>query len=95
MIAPAKEEFDGFQLAVRAILLTDWDPHNAARVPEAHGAYDLYIRPLAESIRRGATEADIVEWLHEREQESMCFPPMGTQRLIRIARKLLDVPGGR
>ncbi|HWE01483.1 MAG TPA: hypothetical protein VG326_03665 [Tepidisphaeraceae bacterium] len=90
-MTPSPEAVGAFERAVRAVLLHDWDPHNAAGVPAAHGAYDLYVRPLAEAIRGGASESQIVVWLHEREQESMCFPPMGTQRLKRIAMKLLAI----
>ena len=76
---------------VREVLLNDWDPHNAARSPAAHGTYDGYIPPLLDLIRSGADEETVVEYLHEREKESMCFPSLGTQRLRRVARKLLDV----
>ena len=75
---------------VRHVLLHDWDPHNAAaRLPESAGSYDTYIDPLLDLIRGGADDDAVAEWLHEREQESMCFPPLGTQRLRRVARKLM------
>ena len=74
---------------IRRILLTDWDPHNAGATPEAAGTYDTYIDPLRGLIDAGASEDAIVEWLHEREKESMCFPSLGTQRLRRVARKLI------
>ena len=74
---------------IRQILLTDWDPHNASSTPAAHGTYDTYIPPLLDLIRSGADEDAIVTWLHEREKESMCFPSLGTQRLRRVARRLL------
>jgi hypothetical protein len=76
---------------VRAILLNDWDPHNAARTPAAHGTYDGYLPPLIDLLRSHPTEDAVVDFLHEREKESMCFPSLGTQRLRRVARKLLDV----
>ena len=76
---------------IRQILLEDWDPHNAARMPEAHGSYDTYIEPLQRLIESGADETAIVEYLHEREKESMCFPSLGTQRLRRVAQKLLKL----
>jgi len=74
--------------AIRKILLNDWDPHNASRLPEATAVYDGYIPPLIELLQSNADEDRIVEWLHEREQESMCFPSLGTQRLRRVAMKL-------
>ena len=74
---------------IRQVLLDDWDPHNAARSPAAHGTYDGYIPPLLDLIRGGADEEAVVEFLHERERESMCFPSLGTQRLRHVARKLL------
>ena len=73
---------------IRTLLLREWDPHNAAGVASAQCAYDAYISPLIDLLRSGATEDAIVEWLHEREKESLCFPSLGTQRLRRVARML-------
>src|SRR4051794_562136 len=70
---------------IRQILLTDWDPSNAARFDAASHEYDGYIEPLCEMIQRGASEQEIVDYLHERELESMCFPSLGTQRLVPVA----------
>ena len=78
---------------IRQILLNDWDPHNAARLPEASGTYDTYIEPLCSLIRSGGDEDTVVAWLHEREKESMCFPSLGTARLRPVARKLLALRG--
>jgi hypothetical protein len=80
---------------VREILLTDWDPHDAARNPAASGSYDGYINPLLDLLRVGADEQRVVDFLHQREKESMCFPSLGTQRLRRVARKLLDAWAAR
>lgn len=74
---------------VRAVLLTDWDPHNASRDESAHGTYDQYLDPLISLIESGATEDDVVAFLEEREAETMCFPSLGVERLRRPARKLL------
>ena len=82
-------EQDGLRSRVRQVLLNDWDPHNAARSPAAHSTYDGYITPLLDLLRSGAGEDEVVEFLHERERESMCFPSLGTQRLRPVARKLL------
>ena len=79
---------------VREVLLHDWDPHNAAGMPSAHGAYDAYVAPLLDLLKSGADEDAVVGYLHEREKESMCFPSLGTQRLRRVARKLLDTVNG-
>jgi hypothetical protein len=82
------DSFDEMCLRIRRILLEDWDPHDAAR-REAFGAYDVYVQPLATLIAGDADEQAIVNWLHEREKETMCFPALGTQRLRRVARLLL------
>jgi hypothetical protein len=76
---------------VREVLLNDWDPHDAARNPAAHGTYDAYIPPLLDLLASGAGEEQVVEFLHQRERESMCFPSLGTQRLRRVAHKLLTL----
>ena len=80
---------DTLRPRIRQVLLNDWDPHGAARSPAAHGSYDGYIDPLLDLVRSGADEQRIVDFLHERERESMCFPSLGTQRLRPVARKLL------
>jgi hypothetical protein len=55
----------------------------------ARGAYDLYIAPLQAMLEGGADEESLVGWLKEREEETMCFPSLGTRRLRRVAQKLL------
>lgn len=74
---------------IRRVLLDDWDPHNAARVEAARGTYDLYIAPLRAMLDSGAEEEALIGWLKEREEETMCFPSLGTRRLRRVAQKLL------
>jgi hypothetical protein len=61
----------------------------------ARGTYDGYIDPLLDLIRSGAGEDAVVEWLHERERESMCFPALGTARLRRVARRLITTASAR
>jgi len=39
------------------VLLNDWDPHNANRLGEARGAYDVYVEPLREADRNGSQRA--------------------------------------
>jgi hypothetical protein len=74
---------------LRRIVLEDWDPHDAYKRPEAHGTYDGWLAPLAELLATGPTEDGVMDWLHERERETMCFPSIGRERLRRVARKLL------
>jgi hypothetical protein len=83
------QAFDELRSQVRDILLNDWDPHNASRNEAARHTYDHYIEPLISLLDSGADEDVIVRFLHEREQETMCFPSLGTARLKRPARKLL------
>ena len=85
------QELEGSRSRIRDVLLNDWDPHDAARSEAAAGAYDGYVEPLNALLEGGADEDAVVRFLHERERESMCFPSLGTQRLRRVARKLLDV----
>jgi len=82
-------DVDNIRSRIRQILLNDWDPSNAARNEPAHGEYDGYIDPLLDLIQSGAGEEAVVEYLHERERESMCFPSLDTRRLRPVARKLL------
>jgi len=86
-------ECDTIRSRVREVLLNDWDPHDAARNPAARAAYDGYVEPLLDLLRSGAGEDAVVEFLHERERESMCFPSLGTQRLRPAALKLLALLG--
>jgi hypothetical protein len=82
-------ELDSFALAIRQVLLADWDPSNAARFEAASGEYDGYIEPLTEMIRSSADEEAVVDYLFDREREILCFPGLGKQRLRRVAQKLL------
>ena len=92
---PMAFDSDTIRSGIRQVLLEDWDPHNAARSPAAHGAYDLYVGPVYELLRSGADEDALVAFLHEREKESMCFPSLGTRRLRPVARKLLALRPSR
>lgn len=85
---------DAIRTRLRRVLLDDWDPHNAARDPAAHGTYDTYIDPLVRLVHAGGGEDAVVEFLHERERESMCFPSLGTTRLRRVARRVLAAVSG-
>ena len=82
-------ELDALGLAIRQVLLTDWDPSNAARLESAQGEYDRYIAPITELIRSGAGEEAIVDYLYGVEHEILCFPGLGKQRLRRVAQKLM------
>ena len=66
---------------IRALLLADWDPHGAERNPAAHGTYDGYLDPIRQLIEAGATEDQVIAFLHEREQETMCFPSLWSARI--------------
>lgn len=88
---PAGDPADPVRARIREILLTDWDPAGASRFEAARGEYDSYIEPLRELIQSGADEEAIVSFLHEREQETMCFPGLGTRRLLPVARKLIGL----
>ena len=82
-------DFDPLRSRIREILLTDWDPSNAARFDSARGEYDSYVDPIADLLSRGADEDALVAYLHDVEQHVMCFPSLDTRRLRPIARKLL------
>ena len=84
-------EFDPFRSRIRDVLLREWDPHNAERLEAAWGSYDDYVEPVAALIQSGADEQTLMDWLHEREKESLCFPSLGKERLRRVARLLRAV----
>ena len=84
-------DIDSIRSQIRQIVLEDWDPHDAFKRPEAHGAYNAWITPLHDTLAAGATEEQIMDWLHEREKETMCFPSIGRERLRRVARKLRQI----
>ena len=83
------EPVDDVHDRVRRILLEDWDPSNASRFEAASREYDSYVPPLLDLIRGGADEDAIVQFLVDRERETMCFPGLDTRRLLPVARKLL------
>ena len=74
---------------IRQLLLSDWDPQDASRLPEAANTYDTYIPTIIELLHTGATEDTLVDFFYDRERESMCFPGLGKARLRPLARKLL------
>jgi hypothetical protein len=80
--------------AIREILLADWDPTGASRNDSASGEYDREIDPLFELIQSNAEPAALVDHLFNREREIMCFPGLGKERLVRVARKLLKLSTG-
>ena len=80
---------DRFRERIRAILINDWDPHDAQRTEAAHHTYDGYISPLAGLLRGGGDEEAVIAFLQEREAETMCFPALGTRRLRGVAKKLI------
>jgi hypothetical protein len=80
---------DDIRERIRNVLLTDWDPSNAARIDAARGEYDSYIDPLWELISGGADAQAVIDYLRQRELESMCFPSIGKSHLPRVAEKLL------
>ena len=90
----SREDSESLRFRVREVLLNDWDPHNAARLESAHSTYDSYIPPLLHLLNSGADEEAVMEFLHEREEESMCFPSLGKQRLRRVAQKLIALRAG-
>jgi hypothetical protein len=77
-------DYQDIRHAIRQILLSDWDDS-----PGLPNRYDAHLDALADLIRTTADESAVVEFLHERELESMCFPSLGTARLKPVARKLL------
>lgn len=74
---------------IRQVLLNDWDPSNASRFEAAHGEYDSYIDPLWELIASDAGLDAVIDYLRQRELESMCFPSIGKSHLKRVGEKLL------
>ena len=76
---------------IREVLLADWDPSNASRFEAARGEYDSYIDPLWALISGGAEIDAVVDYLRQRELESMCFPSIGKSHLKRVAEKLMAI----
>jgi hypothetical protein len=85
---------DAIRSRVREVLLNDWDPHDASRLQTAHSTYDGYIPSLLQLLSSGADEEAVMDFLHEREKESMCFPSLGKERLRRVAQKLIAFRAG-
>jgi len=62
---------DELELAIRQVLLNEWDPIGISDVPEAGDEYDSYASHIRSLLARGATKTELVAYLLESEAESM------------------------
>jgi len=59
------------QMAIREILLRDWDPIGVADVPEAQDEYDGYVGPVYALLARGASANEIATYLATVQRDAM------------------------
>jgi hypothetical protein len=59
------------QMAIRDILLRDWDPIGVADVPEAQDEYDGYVEPVYGLLAQGSSANEIATYLATVQRDAM------------------------
>lgn len=78
--------------------MEDWDPIGVSRIPEAHDEYDGYVMPIFGLLARGASDAELADYLYKTETETMGLMRLGMRgHLKKVIHKLreIDVRVGR
>jgi hypothetical protein len=61
-------------MAVRRVLLSDWDPIGVCDEPQAQDEYDDYVPDIVRLLREGAGANTLANHLLRIEAEEMCLP---------------------
>lgn len=87
------ERVKQIQVAVRRILLEEWDPIGVRGFPQAADEYDLYIDGVYRLLASGASPKAVAEHLCTIERERMGFSEADPGRRLPVATNLcrLDV----
>jgi hypothetical protein len=66
-----KERSREIRCHIRRVLMAEWDPIGVSDIPEAADEYDSYIGGVYELLERGASEANICDYLRNIEVDQM------------------------
>jgi hypothetical protein len=86
-----KNKYKEFTVAVRSILLVDWDPIGIGSNPHLFDEYDRYIGEIANIISKDSTIEDIANLLKKIEEEEMNGLKTSYTMLHNIALKLKEL----
>lgn len=73
--------------AIRALLLSEWDPIGVGDIPEAQDEYDSYARDLARLVAERRPAPELFEYLRRVETRTMELPG-NRQRSEQVAQML-------
>jgi hypothetical protein len=68
--------------AIRAVLMSKWDPIGVADTPEAADEYDNYINGVYRLLESGATDWEIAEHLRRIEVDRMGLADLNDNPLL-------------
>lgn len=66
-----KEAIRAGKVQIRRVFLEEWDPIGISDEPNAQDEYDLSLDAMYDLLLRNASEAEIVDYLHEIETDRM------------------------
>jgi hypothetical protein len=72
-----------------AQILRDWDPIGVRDIPEAQDEYDGYVGGVYRLLNQGISVGALADYLLEIQTESLGLEPVGREKLIAIAERLL------
>jgi hypothetical protein len=82
-----KERSREIRCHIRRVLMAGWDPIGVSDVPEAADEYDSYIGGVYELLERGASVANICDYLRNIEVDRMEMVDASRQPLLPEARR--------
>ena len=82
-----KERSREIRCHIRRVLMAEWDPIGVSDIPEAADEYDSYIGGVYELLERGASAANICDYLRNIEVDQMEVVDASRQPLLPEAKR--------
>jgi len=82
-----KERSREIRCHIRRVLMAEWDPIGVSDIPEAADEYDSYIGGVYELLERGASAANICDYLRNIEVDQMEMVDASRQPLLPEAKR--------
>ena len=81
-----------YQLAIREILMKEWDPISVSGISEAHGEYDSYVAHICGQLIRRTSEHDLFRYLWDIETVDMGLSGnrRRTEKTVQLLTELRD-----